>query len=144
MKGVVSSAESMAAILGMLALVMYIFGVVGLEIISKDVALRDDATTGPVVRENFSSLYVTLISLSQFATMDSIAAIYAPLLKKKEVLSVYFTLLVVFVSLSMMNLVTAVIVEGAQDHARQDLIGFLRFPKGVGFRVLGVGFRVGT
>ena len=63
---------------------------------------------------------MTMITLSQFVTQDSIAAIYSPLIKARPVLVLYFLALLFIVSIALMNLVTAVLVEGALEHARQE------------------------
>jgi len=118
--GLITSGETMISTLMLLFLVLYTFAVLGVEAIRKDPDLQEDPRTNAILEENFSSIYVTMVTLSQFVTMDSIAAIYLPLVKKKIELGLYFVLLVIIVSISLMNLVTAVIVEGALDHARKD------------------------
>ncbi|CAE7452806.1 Scn1a [Symbiodinium natans] len=118
--GLITSGETMLSTLALLGLVIYVFAVIGLESIAKDTEIIADAATNKIVEDHFSSLYVSMITLSQFVTSDSIAAIYLPLMKKKPELTIYFLLLMIIVSISLMNLVTAVIVEGALEHARQD------------------------
>lgn len=118
--GLITSGETMFSVLGLLVLVIYVFAVISLESIARDADLLANEETKVIVETHFSSLYVSMISLTQFVTMDSIAAIYLPLMKIKPALGIYFMLLMIMVSISLMNLVTAVIVEGALEHARQD------------------------
>lgn len=118
--GFLTSCNTMMSTLALLSLVLYIFAVLGIEMIAKDDTLQADVVTSRIIQENFSSLFVIMMTLSQFVTMDSIASIYIPLIKKKPELSSYFIALVIIVSIALMNLVTAVLVEGALDHARQE------------------------
>lgn len=118
--GLLTSCNTMMSTLALLSLVLYIFAVLGIEMIAKDDTLQADVVTSRIIQENFSSLFVIMMTLSQFVTMDSIASIYIPLIKKKPELSSYFIALVIIVSIALMNLVTAVLVEGALDHARQE------------------------
>mmetsp|Transcript_19940 Transcript_19940/g.46739 ORF Transcript_19940/g.46739 Transcript_19940/m.46739 type:complete len:573 (+) Transcript_19940:69-1787(+) len=118
--GLVNSGQTMLSTYALLFLVLYVFGVLALELISNDDHLRNNEDTKEILSENFSSLGVTMITLTQFATLDSIADIYLPLTKQQPYLVIYFFLLMAIVSISLMNLVTAVIVEGALEHARQD------------------------
>ncbi|CAE7279571.1 CACNA1H [Symbiodinium sp. CCMP2456] len=118
--GLVNSCQTMISTYALLFLVLYVFGVLALELISNDEILQNNEETREILSDNFSSLGVTMITLTQFATLDSIADIYLPLTKQQPYLAIYFFLLMAIVSISLMNLVTAVIVEGALEHARQD------------------------
>lgn len=119
--GLITCGETIISTFLLLFIVLYVFGVMGLELIRKDDLLRDDDNTHEIVMKWFSNLGVCIMTLTQFVTMDTIGDIYAPLVKQKPfVLGLYFTLLVIIVSISLMNLVTAVLVEGALEHARQE------------------------
>jgi len=56
----------------------------------------------------------------QFVTMDSVAYVYFPLVRQKPFLALYFIAIVLIVSIALMNLVTAVLVEGALENAQND------------------------
>eukprot|EP00931_Biecheleriopsis_adriatica_P017404 TRINITY_DN12509_c0_g1_i2.p1 TRINITY_DN12509_c0_g1~~TRINITY_DN12509_c0_g1_i2.p1 ORF type:complete len:612 (-),score=102.35 TRINITY_DN12509_c0_g1_i2:142-1941(-) len=118
--GLITCCSTIISTLTLLVLVTYVFSVLGLEFISKDGTLIADPVTAQIIEMQFSSLGVTMMTLMQFVTLDSAAAFYAPLIKVKPLLAIYFAALVVVVSISLMNLVTAVLVEGALEHARQD------------------------
>lgn len=119
--GLVTCGETIISTFTLLFIVNYVFGVMGLELITKDQELRADPEINEIVTERFNSLPVAMMTLAQFVTMDSIGVIHAPLVKKKAlVLGLYFGLLIIVVSISLMNLVTAVMVEGALEHARQE------------------------
>merc|ERR1712072_1144821 len=52
-------------------------------------------------------------------TLDSCAAIYGPMIRFVPSLAMYFFSFIMIVSIALMNLVTAVIVEGAIEQAKQ-------------------------
>jgi len=119
--GLVNSLETMLSTALLLGFVIYIFGILGVDLISNNESLKNqDAETKRIVEYNFSSLGMTMVTLTQFIAMDSVAAIYVPLIKADDFLGFYFLGLVAVVSVCVMNLVTAVVVEGALEHARQD------------------------
>jgi hypothetical protein len=114
----------------------YIFAVLGMELIplrNEEGLLERELSGDPLRREyqrisseNFGSLYVALLTLLQVLTLDSIAAIYRPLVSNATTTAqsignlVYFLLFIFFVSIALMNLVTAVMVEGALQQANAD------------------------
>jgi len=118
--GLMNCGETMISTFTLLGLVLYVFGVLGLKVITADAHLQANDTTKAILENYFSSLGVTIVTLTQFVTLDSIAAIYLPLVRNNPWLLIYFILLITIVSISLMNLVTAVLVEGALEHARQD------------------------
>merc|ERR1719419_1028970 len=61
-----------------------------------------------------------MLTLLQFVSLDSIAAVYFPLIKEKWYLVFYFGPIMLLVSISLMNLVTATIVEHAMQQAKDD------------------------
>ena len=62
-----------------------------------------------------------MITLIQFVTLDSIGEIYRVMIPHKPVqLCIFFCLFLMVVSISLMNLVTAVIVEGSFEQAKSD------------------------
>ena len=52
-------------------------------------------------------------------TLDSISAVYFPLIEAKPFLVVFFLPILVVVSIGLMNLVTAALVENAMANATQ-------------------------
>eukprot|EP00441_Pelagodinium_beii_P010542 CAMPEP_0197699712 /NCGR_PEP_ID=MMETSP1338-20131121/120990_1 /TAXON_ID=43686 ORGANISM="Pelagodinium beii, Strain RCC1491" /NCGR_SAMPLE_ID=MMETSP1338 /ASSEMBLY_ACC=CAM_ASM_000754 /LENGTH=61 /DNA_ID=CAMNT_0043283233 /DNA_START=315 /DNA_END=497 /DNA_ORIENTATION=- len=61
--------------MALLSLVIYIFGVLGLELVTRDTILREDPLCAQIVETNFGSLYRTVTTLTQFVTMDSVASV---------------------------------------------------------------------
>eukprot|EP00930_Biecheleria_cincta_P043292 TRINITY_DN29745_c0_g1_i1.p1 TRINITY_DN29745_c0_g1~~TRINITY_DN29745_c0_g1_i1.p1 ORF type:complete len:532 (+),score=92.80 TRINITY_DN29745_c0_g1_i1:50-1597(+) len=118
--GLVTSGHTMMSTLGILVVTLFIFACLGVEIITKDSDLREDKIAGPIIETNFSSLFATILTILQFVSMDSCAAIYFPLVEKRWYLVFYFLAIILFVSITLMNLVTAVLVEGALENTLQD------------------------
>eukprot|EP00931_Biecheleriopsis_adriatica_P023257 TRINITY_DN14729_c0_g2_i1.p1 TRINITY_DN14729_c0_g2~~TRINITY_DN14729_c0_g2_i1.p1 ORF type:complete len:358 (+),score=64.90 TRINITY_DN14729_c0_g2_i1:23-1096(+) len=118
--GLLSSGNTMLSTCGLLSLTLYMFTCLGVELITKDAHLRAHEETAEIVRRDFGSVQATLLTLLQFVTVDSVAAIYVPLIKQQPYLIMYFLLLIVTVSIALMNLVTAVVVEGALESGQAD------------------------
>jgi len=118
--GLITCGETIFSTFALLSLVIYVFGVLGAEIIASSAGLKANPTTGPIISNHFSSLGMTMMMLTQFVTMDSIASVYKPLILEEPWLLLYFLPVGAIVSIALMNLITAVLVEGALESARQD------------------------
>eukprot|EP00931_Biecheleriopsis_adriatica_P023260 TRINITY_DN14729_c1_g1_i1.p1 TRINITY_DN14729_c1_g1~~TRINITY_DN14729_c1_g1_i1.p1 ORF type:complete len:591 (+),score=127.83 TRINITY_DN14729_c1_g1_i1:167-1939(+) len=118
--GLLSSGNTMLSTCGLLLLTLYMFSCLGVELITKNDVLQQHETTAEIVQRDFGSVQATLLTLLQFVTVDSVAAIYVPLITLQPWLLVYFLPIIVMVSIALMNLVTAVVVEGALDNAQAD------------------------
>jgi len=118
--GLLTSANAMFSTLVLVILSLYIAACLGIEIITKDGDLSTRAETADIVSNYFGNLSTTLLTLTAFVTLDSIAPIYSPLIAQKPGLSIYFFFIILFVSIALMNLVTAVLVEGALANAHAD------------------------
>lgn len=99
---------------------LYLFACMGVELIAKSEVLKENEETKVLVRDQWSSLLTIMLTLIQFVTLDSVGAIYAPLIHADPFLATYFMAFMLIVSVTTMNLVTAVIVEGALQQARED------------------------
>jgi len=111
-------APTMASAFLIMVMVIYIFACVGVEFIAKGDWSTEEVRD--LVRTRFSSLPLTMLSLVQFVTGDSISGLYYPLIVQKPWLCVYFVGLLMAVTLALMNLVTALLVEDAIASARMD------------------------
>merc|ERR1740121_434723 len=92
------------------------FACLGVELITKDQSLANLDR----FEENFGSITSIMLTLTQFVTQDSIAAVYIPLIKAKPLLLIYFIPLLIIITIALMNLVTAALVESALAHANSD------------------------
>jgi len=120
--GLFTSFNTMCSTLSLVVLVLYTFACLGVELITMDPNLSESASpeVRRVVDTFFKDLIVTQMFLFQFVTLDSVAAVYMPLIKEKPILALYFLTVLLVVSISLMNLVMAKIVEGALDAAQHD------------------------
>lgn len=118
--GLLTSGNAIVSTLALLLLVLFMFACLGAEVISKDVHLQTHDATRAIIDQHFSSLPRIMLTLFSFVCADSIAMIYIPIVLERPALSIYFVLLILVVSVSLMNLVTAALVEGALRHANQD------------------------
>lgn len=118
--GLLTSHNAMFSTLALILLTLYIFACLGVELIKKDEDLQRHAETEDILKVNFASVPGTMLTLMQFVTMDSVAYVYFPLVRQKPFLALYFIAIVLIVSIALMNLVTAVLVEGALENAQND------------------------
>ena len=103
-----------------LVLILYIAACVGVELVTKAKGDTVDAEWGDIVALYFPNLTTTMLTLTQFVTLDSIGEIYAPLVKKQPLLMVYFAIFLLVVSITLMNLITATIVESSLEQSSLD------------------------
>lgn len=120
-RGLLSSAGTMFYTFMLMALILYVFACLGVELITKNRSLIEDEVVGDIVADRFSSISVTMLTLVQFVTLDDASQIYTPFIRRSPwLLGAYFMIFIIVVSISLMNLVTAVIVEGAIEQGKQD------------------------
>ena len=66
-----------------------------------------------LVSQFFPNLFITMLTLLQFATLDGPGVIYGAMIPFKPMtLSIFFVLYILVVSLSLMNLVTDFVING--------------------------------
>ncbi|CAJ1341529.1 unnamed protein product [Effrenium voratum] len=118
--GLLTSGNAMLSTFFILLLTLYIFACLGVEIITKDTLLAGHPDTAHIVEYYFGSLQRTLLTLVSFVSADSISAVYMPICIIRPELIIFFVAVILTVSVSLMNLVTAVLVEGALANAAND------------------------
>ncbi|CAE7027961.1 CACNA1H [Symbiodinium natans] len=118
--GLLTSHNAMFSTLSLILLTLYVFACLGVELITKDENLLGMDVTSAIIQDHFVSVFVSMLTLVQFVTVDSVAIVYVPLIKEKPILAVYFFAIILIVSIALMNLVTAVLVEGALENAAHD------------------------
>jgi len=118
--GLLTSTSAMLSTFALIVLILYMFGCLGLELITKNDRIREIPELLELVDNNFASLSGTMITLMQFVTLDSISSIYCPLVREFPGLLLYFLPIILIVSISLMNMVTAVLVESALTQANND------------------------
>lgn len=122
-QGMVNSGATVFYTLVILVVVLYIFSSVAMELITNstlNTGPNADPEFSELVAMHFASLPLSMVTLMQFATLDSISLIYVPLIKKDWTLAIYFISLILVVGIALMNLTTAVVVNTALEQAYQD------------------------
>jgi len=119
-RDLLSSTSVMMSTVALLTMTLYIAACFGVEIIAKDPMLRSIPETKYVIDQHFSSIEIVMMSFTQFVTVDSIANIYWPIVRHRKLLFFYFGLVIVTVSVALMNLVTAHLVEASISHSMRD------------------------
>eukprot|EP00928_Gymnodinium_smaydae_P028660 TRINITY_DN21805_c0_g2_i1.p1 TRINITY_DN21805_c0_g2~~TRINITY_DN21805_c0_g2_i1.p1 ORF type:complete len:549 (+),score=76.83 TRINITY_DN21805_c0_g2_i1:73-1719(+) len=118
--GLIDSFGTMLSTLSLLSVVLFMYSCVGIELITKDPDLSTHEDTAAIVAFNFGDMSRTMLTMMQFVSCDSIAGIYMPLVIRKPVLGLYFISALVVISIALMNLVTATLVEGALSTAARE------------------------
>jgi voltage-gated sodium channel len=118
--GLIKSGRTMISVLLLILIAIYVFACLGVDLITESDYLKGDARTHEIVQTHFSSLPRVMMTLMQFANADSLAGIYYPLVEVQPLLAIYFLVLWLVVTVALMNLVTAIIVENAMAKSRED------------------------
>jgi Ca2+-binding EF-hand superfamily protein len=104
----------------MMFMTTYIFACFGIELVYYTPALTEDPETVSVMEEKFSSVFVTMLTLCQFVTVDGVSDVYWPLVMKEWYFMFYFAAVWLVLSVVLMNLITAVILENAIAQGGED------------------------
>eukprot|EP00421_Protoceratium_reticulatum_P008382 CAMPEP_0168374022 /NCGR_PEP_ID=MMETSP0228-20121227/9088_1 /TAXON_ID=133427 /ORGANISM="Protoceratium reticulatum, Strain CCCM 535 (=CCMP 1889)" /LENGTH=310 /DNA_ID=CAMNT_0008386959 /DNA_START=222 /DNA_END=1150 /DNA_ORIENTATION=+ len=112
----------------LMTLIIYFFSSLGIELVRHHPLVEGeepDSEFVDIAIRYFRDLPTTMLTLVQFVCLDSIGSIYKPLVEKdlahgNGLLVVYFTMTILVISIVLMNLITAVLVNGALEQASQD------------------------
>jgi voltage-gated sodium channel len=115
-RGLYNTLEVMAHTVFLVLLLLYLFACVGIELITKD----PDGLPLDIVDRHFADIGPIMLSLLQFFLLDDVHAIYFDMIIARPSLVFYFGPLIFIVGLALMNLFTAVVVEGAFAQAKVD------------------------
>jgi len=119
-QGLLSSMGTMLSMLALLTFTIYVFGCIGLEVITMHNKTAQDGAASAIRDSHFHSLPQAMLTLMQFVTLDSIAGIYGPLIDDNWWLMLYFLPIILILPVALMNLVTAVLVEAAMTMGKED------------------------
>ncbi|CAD7956624.1 unnamed protein product [Amoebophrya sp. A25] len=128
-RGLLTSADTITFTLLLITMTVYVFAVVGIELITKNKQYFLDRDNGDFAAEGyitslmeneFSDVPAVMLTLFGFATLDSVNRIYSPMIQTQPLLIFYFMPFILIVSVAMMNLVTAVLVENALESSKND------------------------
>jgi hypothetical protein len=118
--GIIRSTRTVLSACVLIVIILYVFALVGVEVVRKDQKLLDDETTRELVLGHFDSVFGVFLTLVQFANADSIAGLYDPVIRVQPVLALYFGAVWIVVTILLMNLVTAVVIQNAIDMGAED------------------------
>jgi len=116
-QGLMNSFAAMMSVMLLILFVIYVAACIGTELIAGDPQLSRNADSAQVV-EQFNSLPTAMLTLIRFVSLDGLAAMYEPLIRRKPLLMLYFLVLIWIVSIAMMNLITALIIEESMEANR--------------------------
>jgi|ERR1712194_704290 len=118
--GLLRSLRTMLAVVLLVAVAIFSFAILGVDLITYSEKLAANEETRMIVESRFSSLPQFMLTLSQFTTADSLAGVYYPLCEVQPLLGFYFVSLWMVITVALMNLVTAVIVDSALSLGREE------------------------
>jgi len=101
-------------------IIIYVFAVLAVDMIPVSPLMTQSREFREAALQWFPSMTEAVLSLLQIMTLDDAADIYQPLVKESYTFAAFFVGFLLCVSVALMNLVTAVIVDTAIKHAAED------------------------
>jgi len=121
------SAGTITYTFGLILIILYIASCMAMELITKNMIDSDKTEIQELVVDSFPNIPIAMLTLLRFVSMDGIADIYHPLILENPALLLFFLPFILIVSISLVNLVTAVIVESAIEQGKQDREAQIRY-----------------
>lgn len=118
--GLIRSTRTMLSVCLLVIVAVFSFAVIGVDLITLDPQLAANDDTHYIVQSYFSTLPTFMMTLMQFANGDSIASLYYPLCREQPLLVFYFLPVWTVLTVALMNLVTAIIVDSALAIGREE------------------------
>lgn len=119
-RGLLTSAGTICYTFLLIFVLLYVASCLVMELVTKPGRESDDEDMRRMVKDYWSNLFHIMMTLMQFVTFDGPSSIYAPMMHKNPLLVFFFVPFILVCSIALMNLVTAVIVEGALEQSKQD------------------------
>eukprot|EP00930_Biecheleria_cincta_P015500 TRINITY_DN12912_c0_g1_i2.p1 TRINITY_DN12912_c0_g1~~TRINITY_DN12912_c0_g1_i2.p1 ORF type:complete len:580 (+),score=111.74 TRINITY_DN12912_c0_g1_i2:42-1781(+) len=119
-QGLIFSVLTLVWTVLLLSILLYVFAVLGCEIIEVDFALPMDHPYNQAVIQNFKNLVDTVLFMFQMVSWDSIGGVYRPLIEHQFHYFWYVMGVLLVLSIALMNLITAVMVDGCLENAEKD------------------------
>mmetsp|Transcript_90715 Transcript_90715/g.234233 ORF Transcript_90715/g.234233 Transcript_90715/m.234233 type:complete len:580 (-) Transcript_90715:70-1809(-) len=126
-QGLMNSLMTLVWVLILISILLYVFAIVGMEFLHHDHETGGDLSArerrdmyNENVDRNFGNLGYTMLTLLQGLTLDSVGSIYRPIVLWRPWLLAYFISFILLVSIALMNLVTAIMVESALSQASEE------------------------
>merc|ERR1740121_1427663 len=118
-RGFQSALDTLFWTMLVMAMIVYVFACIGGELIAQNQQLSEDPDTAGILRTNFSSISVIMLTLMQFTTSD-MTPIYFPIITTDPWLAIYFGAGFLMITILLMNLVTASLVNDAINQGKAD------------------------
>jgi len=120
-QGLMHSAGTLAWTFLLIMVMLSVFAILGMEVIGVDEDLPLDDPYNMAAKDNFSSFLKTILTLMQLLSFDSIGGIYRPLIKHRGIgVFLYFIGLMLLLSIALMNLIAAIMINSSMDQAKDD------------------------
>jgi hypothetical protein len=118
--GLINSAKTIMSACVFIVAMLYVFSCLGFDALSTSESLKADPVTESIVQRHFGSLRLSMLSLARFVLADSVHSIYEPIVFTNPMFIPFFLFVTLFISISLMNLVTAAIVNTAISQSNDD------------------------
>jgi len=119
MRAIRNSVATVSYTLGFLFISIYIFGCVGVELITN----HDRASSPefqPSVERYFKNLPMTMFTLIRFACLDDMSSAYDDLVAADWTLAIYFISVILIVGIVFMNLLSAAVINSSLEQSSLD------------------------
>ena len=128
-RGLLTSLQTMCYTFVLMFLIIYLFANLAIEITTKDTTLRlAEPAFDALVSQYFPDLFTSMVTLVHLGNEGGGGFLYAQLIPFKPVqITCFFVTFILVVCISLMNLITAVVVEGALDKAAQDKEAYMAY-----------------
>jgi len=117
-QGMMGSAPTIVWTFVLITLLIYMFALLGMHVISHVDGASEEHEAAVLMFTD--GVGFAMLTLAQFLMLDSIGGIYRPLVVQRPWLIFYFALFILLVSVAVLNLVTAVMVDSAMQQSTED------------------------
>lgn len=118
--GIMHSLGTLCWTFVLLTIMIYMFALVGMELITVDTEISMDHPYNVAALDNFRGLENAGLFLLQCFSWDSIGGVYKPLIHHRFLLFFYFMIVLLVNSIALANIVTAIMVESALAQGEED------------------------
>lgn len=120
LRGLMDSGRTLLWTYIMLFAVLYIFAIFGVFLIGKDTAHENDELAKEWADKYFGTVPKCFITLFQVMTLDSWTSIARPLMVHSDIVAPFFITYILVAYLALGNLITAVIIQNADENGQKD------------------------
>jgi len=118
--GVLFSLSQLASAGCLLFTVIFVFSCLGIECITLNSKVATNDAAMDIVNERFDGVMRAMLTLVSFVTQDSISGFYEPIVDAQPLLCLYFLPIIVIISIAIMNIVLATLLENAMRSVELD------------------------